>query len=152
MPPREKIAAGLHLLGQATVTISSDTTTAYDFGTPNDINCAAITTGQPGALYEHADRVIAVFGAVETAGTTGTDTVSWVVQDAADNGSGSIDTGTLATADTDGTLTGGTGTQYAYTSIKLKSGRPWLRISVDSDGATNTFVTTAQAFGVARVI
>jgi len=142
MPVREKFGADLRLLGAATVTISTATTTNYDFGTPNDINCASVTAGQPGALYEHGDRVLVVFAAV-TSGSD--DTVSFSVQDA-DDSSGSI--GTPATADTDGTLTGGTGTQYAVTAVKLKAGRPWLRCRVTSDGTTDTFVTTCQVYAL----
>lgn len=149
MPAREKLLSELHLLGKATVTISTATTTSFDFGTPNDINCASVVAGEPGANYEHADRVVVLFTAVETAGASGTDTVSFVVQDADDSG-GSI--GTPATADTDGTLTGGTVTQYAHTSVKLKYGRPWLRCRVTSSGATNTFVATCMVFGIPTYI
>jgi|WetSurMetagenome_2_1015567.scaffolds.fasta_scaffold51580_3 hypothetical protein len=145
MPVREKIVTDLHLLGQATVTISSATTTSFDFGTPNDINLSTVTGSAPGLNYKHGDRVLVVFSAVETAGSAGTDTVSFVVQDA-DDSSGSI--GTPATADTDGTLTGGKGTQYAYASVRLKNNRPWIRCRVTSGGATNTFVSTCQVFGV----
>lgn len=146
MSVREKIAGDLVLLATSKATISTATTTAFDFGTPNDINLASVTAGQPGALYKHGYRILVVLAAT-TAGTT--DTVSWVIQDA-DDSSGSI--GTPATADTDGTLTGGTGTQYAATSVKLKYGRPWLRISIKSTGATDTFVGTCMVFAVPAVL
>jgi hypothetical protein len=146
MPVRDLIDGDLHELGSATVTISTATTTNFDFGTPNDINTALddVLAGEPGVNYEHADRILIVFSAV-TSGST--DTVSFSVQDAPDS-SGSI--GTPATAITDGTLTGGTGTQYAHTAVRLQSDRPWLRCRVTSDGANDTFVAVCQVFGLAR--
>jgi len=136
MTVRELFDADLHLLGSAKVTVSTATTTAFDFGTPNDLNMPAVSA------LKRGDRVFAVF----TATTTGTtDTVSFVVQDA-DDSSGSI--GTPATAVTDGTLTGGTGTQYAHTAIKMQAGRPWLRLAAKSTGATDTFVCTVQVYGL----
>jgi hypothetical protein len=142
MSVRDLIGADLHVLGNAVVTISTATTTNFDFGTPNDVNLATATAAAPGLAFEHEDRVIVVFSA-STAGTT--DTVSFSVQDA-DDSSGSI--GTPATATTDGTLTGGTGSQYAVTGVRQKSGRPWLRCRVTSDGATDTFVAHCTVLGV----
>lgn len=142
MPTRDLFASGLGVLGQAKVSISTATTTAFDFGTPNDINLATVTAAAPGLAFEHEDRILVVFAAT-TAGTT--DTVSFSVQDAPDS-SGSI--GTPATATTDGTLTGGTGTQYAYTSVRIKSGRPWIRCNITSNGTTDTFVGTCQVFAL----
>lgn len=142
MSVRDLIGAGLHVLGQAKVTISTATTTAFDFGTPNDINLATAIAAAPGLAFEHEDRVIVVLSA-STAGTT--DTVSFVVQDAPDS-SGSI--GTPAAAVTDGTLTGGTGTQYAVTGVRAQSDRPWLRCSVKSTGATDTFVAHCTVLGI----
>lgn len=136
MPVRTLNKADVKVLGTSKVTINSATTTSFDFGTPDDLNLAALSG------YKHTDKVLVVFSAT-TAGTT--DTVSFVVQDAPDS-SGSI--GTPATAVTDGTLTGGTGTQYAVTAVQLQPGRPWLRCRVTSTGATDTFVATAQVLAV----
>ncbi len=143
MTVRDKFAGRLVKLGTAKVTINSATTSNFDFGTPNDINLAA-ATGAPGFGYRAGDRLLVVFHAT-TAGTT--DTVSFSVQDAPDN-AGSI--GTPATADTDGTLTGGTGDEYAYTSVVVKSDRPWIRCRVTSTGATDTIVATCSVYAVPR--
>jgi len=145
MPTRDLFAAGLKVLGKSKVSISSATTTNFDFGTPDDINLATVTAGAPGVNFEHEDRILVVFSAVETAGSTGTDTVSFSVQDAPDS-SGSI--GTPATAVTDGTLTGGTASQYAYTAVRVQPGRPWIRCRVTSTGTTNTFVAACQVFAL----
>ncbi len=121
------------------VTISSATTTAFDFGTPNDINLAALANYAPG------DRVLVVL----TASTAGSDDeITWVIQDADDN-AGSI--GTPATADTSavaGALAAGTGDDYSAFAVKVQYGRPWLRVSVTSDGATDTFVTHCSVYAV----
>lgn len=135
MAVNDLIGDSFTVLGSAKVSINSATTTAFDFGTPNDIDL----TAESG--YNPTDRILVIFDA-STAGTT--DTVSFSVQDADDN-SGSI--GTPATAVTDGTLSGGTGDQYAITGVRLQPSRPWLRCRVTSDGATDTFV--AQCFVIA---
>lgn len=142
MTTRDLFAAGLKVLGRAKATISTATTTNFDFGTPDDINLATVTANAPGLAFEHEDRVLVVFAATTT-GTT--DTVSFSVQDAPDS-AGSI--GAPAAAVTDGTLTGGTGTQFAYTSVRLQSGRPWLRCRITSTGATDTFVGTVHVFAL----
>ena len=141
MPVRDLFAQSLIKLASSTVTISTATTTAYDFGTPNDINLEAVTS-----TYDPGDRLLIVFSAV-TAGTT--DTVSWSVQDA-DDSSGSI--GTPATAVTDGTLTGGKTLQFAWTCARITYQRPWFRVRVTSSGATDTFITTCAVFAVPRTL
>ncbi|MDM4721152.1 hypothetical protein QTQ03_16665 [Micromonospora sp. WMMA1363] len=146
MPAREIIEPELNILGTSVVTISTATTTAFDFGTPNDINLATTTAGAPGLAYEHGNRVLVILSA-STAGTT--DTVSFSIQDAPDS-SGSI--GTPATALTTGTLTGGTGSQFARASVRLQNGRPWLRVRVTSDGTTDTFVTHCTVLGLPGVL
>lgn len=142
MPAREIISPDLHVIGTSKVTISTATTTSFDFGTPDDINLAAITSA-----YEHTDRVLIILTA-STAGTT--DSLTWVVQDAPDNGSGAI--GTTATALTTGTLAVGTSDAYSQISVKLQSGRPWLRVRVTSSGATDTFVCHCTVLGVPSVL
>jgi len=136
MPVRTLNASDIRILGQAKVTINTATTTAFDFGTPDDINLTALSN------YKHGDKVLVVFSAT-SAGTT--DTVSFSVQDAPDS-SGSI--GTPAAAVTDGTLTGGTGDRRAVTAVQLQPGRPWLRCRVTSTGATDTFVASAIVIAV----
>jgi len=73
-------------IASSKVTISTATTTTFDFGTPDDVNLAGLST------YHHGDKVLVVLSA-STAGTT--DSITWVIQDA-DDSSGSI--GTPATA------------------------------------------------------
>ena|ERR1700742_4133343 len=136
MPVRTLNASDIRILGQAKVTINTATTTNFDFGTPDDINLAAL------ANYKHGDKLLVIFSAT-TAGTT--DTVSFSVQDANDS-AGSI--GTPATAVTDGTLTGGTGDRRTLTAVQIQPGRPWIRCRVTSTGATDTFVASALVCAV----
>ena len=137
MPVRTDIGSTVKTLGNAVVTISSATTTNFDFGTPNDLDLSSLST------YDHEDRILIQFTA-STAGTT--DTVSFSVQDAADS-AGSI--GTPATASTSGdALTGGTGNQFALVSVNLAPDEPWLRCRVTSTGATDTFVTHCSVLAV----
>lgn len=124
--------AGAELLGSAKVTISTATTTSFDFGTPDDINLAAE------ANYDHGDRILVILSA-STAGTT--DSLTWVIQDA-DDSSGSI--GTPAAAEVSfitGALAEETGDAFTVAAVRLKPDRPWLRVRVTSDGTTDTFVT-----------
>lgn len=146
MGVRELFSDDLVLLGSAKVSINSATTTNFDFGTPNDINLASVTAGEPGYGYRKGDRILVVFRAT-TAGST--DTVSFSVQDADDN-AGSI--GTPATALTDGTLTGGTGDEETITAVQIQPGRPWIRCRVTSNGANDTFVATALVYAVPAVV
>lgn len=136
MPVRDLIGDSIVVLGTSKVSIATATTTAFDFGTPNDIDLTGESSYVPGM------RILVVFDA-STAGTT--DTVSFSVQDADDN-AGSF--GTAATAVTDGTLTGGTGDQYTITGVRLQPDRPWLRCRVTSDGATDTFVAQCTVLGI----
>lgn len=142
MPVRDLFAGRLVKLGTAKLSMNSATTTSFDFGTPDDINLASVTAGQPGVGYRPGDRVLVVFA---VSSNNATDTVSFVVQDANDS-SGSI--GTPATAVTDGTLTGGTGDQVAVTSVRVQPARPWLRLRMTSTGSTTTFVGTATVYAV----
>jgi len=73
-------------IASSKVTISTATTTSFDFGTPDDVDLSALSTYHPG------DRLLAILSA-STGGTT--DSLTWVIQDA-DDSSGSI--GTPATA------------------------------------------------------
>lgn len=134
MSIRDLFAADLVLLGKAKASKNAATTTAFDFGTPDDINLAT--------SYPHNGRLLVVFNATTT-GTT--NTIAFGVQDAPDS-SGSI--GTPATAVTDGTLTGGTGDQYAYATVQLQAGRPWLRFNLTGNGTTDTFACTCMVFAL----
>lgn len=131
--------AGAELLGSAKVTINSATTTNFDFGTPNDLNLAAL------ANYDHGDRVLVVVSA-STAGTT--DALTWVIQDAPDS-SGSI--GTPAAAELSfitGALSAGTGDDFTVAAVRLMPSRPWLRVAVTRVGTTDTHVTHCMVLAV----
>lgn len=131
--------ANIAKIASSKVTISTATTTAFDFGTPNDIWLPR-TAG-----YSSGDRVLVVCTA-STAGTT--DNLTWVIQDA-DDSSGSI--GTPATAVTSavaGALAATTGDDYSAFAVKVQNGRPWLRVSVTSNGGNDTFVTHCSVYAV----
>lgn len=131
--------ANMRQIAASKVTISTATTTSFDFGTPDDINLAALSTYHPG------DRILVMVSA-STAGTT--DSLTWVVQDA-DDSSGSF--GTAATAVTSlvaGALAAGTSDDRSAIAVKVQPGRPWLRIRVTSGGATDTFVTHCHVYAV----
>lgn len=131
--------AGATKIASSKVTIASATTTSFDFGTPDDINLAAVTG------YTAGDRILAIMTA-STAGTT--DSLTWVIQDAPDS-SGSI--GSAATAVTSvvaGALAAGTGDDYSAFAVQVQPGRPWLRFRVTSGGATDTFVTHCSVYAI----
>lgn len=131
--------ANLAVLGSAKVTISTATTTSFDFGTPDDLNLSALSGYNPG------DRVLVVLSA-STGGTT--DSLTWVVQDAPDS-SGSIgSTATAVTSVISGGLSAGTGDDRTVLAVQVQPNRPWLRLRVTSSGATDTFVTHATVLAV----
>lgn len=131
--------ANMRKLASSKVTIATATTTSFDFGTPDDINLAALSTYHPG------DRVLVVLTA-STAGTT--NNITWVVQDAPDS-SGSIGTPAAATTSAvAGALSAGTGDDFSAFAVKVQSGRPWLRVRVTSDGNTDTVVTHCSVYAV----
>lgn len=121
-------------IASAKASIATATTTALDFGTPNDIDLRS--TG-----WSHGCRLLAILRGT-TAGTT--DTTGFTVQDAADN-AGNI--GTPATAVTNvisGLLAGGTSDQLCVVEITPQADRPWLRINVTrAAGTTDTVVASA---------
>lgn len=126
-------------IGSAKVTISSATTTSFDFGTPNDLNLAALTG------YTAGDRVVVVLTA-STAGTT--DSLTWVIEDAPDS-SGSIGTTAAATVSAvAGALAATTGDDFSMFAVRILPGRPWLRVRVTSGGATDTFVTHCSVYAI----
>lgn len=131
--------AGARVLGFAKLTLNSAATTAFDFGTPDNLGLAALST------YHHGDRIVVVLTAT-TVGTT--DALTWVIQDA-DDSAGSI--GTPATALTTflvGALAAGTGDDQTVASVQLQSGRPWLKISATRVGTTDTHVAHCTVLAV----
>lgn len=140
MTVRDLVSGDLRLLGSAKATKNAATTTNFDFGTPDDLNLAALSN------FKHTDKVLVVF----TATTTGTtDSISFGVSDAPDN-AGSI--GTPAAAATDGSLSGGTGDAVVHTFVQLKAGRPWLRCTLTGTGTTDTFTCTAAVYAVGPMV
>src|SRR5688572_32333462 len=131
--------AGATLIASATQSITEATTTAYDFGTPNDINLATVSGYSPG------DRIFVVFSAT-TAGTTSV--LTHGISDA-DDSSGSIGTPAAAvTSAVAGALVAGTGNDFSAFAVKVQPGRPWLRISATLDDATDTVVCNCMVFAV----
>jgi len=131
---------GLRVLGIAKASIATVTTTAFDFGTPNDIDLRSTD-------WARGCRLLLVLRNT-TAGVA--DTTAWTVQDAPDN-AGSI--GTPATAVTTviagDTLAGGTGDRYSVIAITPQSGRPWIRVNLTrAAGTTDTVVGTALLIAV----
>lgn len=139
MTARDELKA--RVLGSASASIATVSTVNVDFGTPDDLKVA------PGANYKPGDRLLAVITA-STAGTT--DSTSFSVQDAPDN-AGSI--GTPAAADT-GTYTfpaAATGNQYLAVPVKLKAGRPWIRVrATRASGTTDTLVVRVVLLAISR--
>lgn len=135
MSVNDLASASLKPLGSAKVAISTATTTNFDFGTPDDLNLSKLANYKPG------DKVLVVFSSTSASSSS---TVSFSVQDAPDN-AGSI--GTPAAATTDGNLAGGTGDRYAHTFVRVKSGRPWLRLRVTNSG-TDAHTAVARVFAV----
>jgi hypothetical protein len=124
--------AGATVLGVDTLILTDGTTTNFDFGTPDDINLAAESGYTPG------DRILVVFAGRAAAGQT-TDAVTWIVQDAPDDG-GSI--GTPATAVTsviDGALVGAVTEDTLVIAVQVQPGRPWIRCSADMQGTTDDY-------------
>lgn len=131
------------VLGSAKVTINTATTTAFDFGTPNDLNLAAL------ANYRHEDRIMVILSAT-TAGTT--DALTWVINDAPDS-AGSIGTPAAATCSfITGALAAGTGDDYTVAAVELKPDRPWLQCEVTRVGTTDTHVCHAVVLAIPNAL
>lgn len=132
---RQDALDAIRVLGTAKGSIATVTTTALDFGTPDQIDLR--TTD-----WARGCRLLLILRNT-TAGTT--DTTSWTVQDAADN-AGSI--GTPATAITtvigSTTLSGGTGDKTCLVAITPQADRPWIKVNmVRASGTTDTTVVSA---------
>jgi hypothetical protein len=131
--------AAARVLGFAKVTISTATTTAFDFGTPDNLGLNLLST------YHHGDRIVVVLTAT-TAGTT--DALTWVIQDA-DDSSGAIGTPATALATfVTGALSAGTGDDQTVAAVQLQASRPWLKMSVTRVGTTDTHVCHCTVLAV----
>lgn len=130
----------------AELTSASTTTTAFDFGTPNDVNMLDHT------IYPAGCRILILLTAKRAAGST--DALTYLIQDA-DDSAGSF--GTPATATTSGTLPSfaadsGAVQKAALISLKVKPGRPWIRVStVQSGGGTDSFQCHCAVIAVTEV-
>lgn len=135
---------GVEKLAGASQVIAANATTAFDFGTPNDVDLTDSTYG-----YNPGDRLLVLLSATRAAGTTST--LTFTIQDA-DDSSGSI--GTPATAVTSGTVPtfaadSGAIHQSAVVAIKIQPDRPWVRINaVHGTAGTDSFQCHATVLGV----
>jgi hypothetical protein len=126
----------------ASQVIAANATTAFDFGTPNDIDLDSTN-------YKPGDRVLLVISATRAGGTTST--LAFTVQDAPDN-AGSI--GTPATATISGTLPtfatdSGAVHKAALIAVQVKPGRPWIRVNaVHGTAGTDSFQCHCSVIGV----
>ncbi len=135
--------SAMKLIASSKQTIGSATTTSFDFGTPDDINLASAASRNAG--YSPGDRVLVVLTA-STAGTT--DNLTWVIQDAPDNGSGAIGTpATAVTSAVNGALAATTGDDYSAFAVKIQTDRPWLRIRATNSG-TDSFVCHCTVWAI----
>jgi hypothetical protein len=130
--------ANIALVASSKQTISSATTTSFDFGTPDDINTASLAGYTPG------DRLLVVLTA-STAGSTSN--LTWVIQDA-DDSSGSIGTPATAVINVvNGALAATTGDDFSAFAVRLQPGRPWIRVRATNSG-TDAFVCHCTVWAV----
>lgn len=143
MGVRDKFASNLVKIASGRISTTDAETVYFDFGTPDNINLAA-ASGAPGNGYRPGDRLFAIF-TTDSDGTTSA--ITAVVLDAPDS-AGSI--GSTAAAVTDGTLLMGTGDKQLLTSIVVQPGRPWIKIGVTNDNATDTVLCYCTVYAVPR--
>ena len=132
-----RIGAEIKVLATAKLTISTATTSNFDFGTPDDVNI-------PSTNYKSGDRLVVLFRATSAAATSN---ISFSVQDAADNGSGAINTGSLATAITDTPAAASGGDKSSFIGIELQPNRPWLRFRATNSG-TEAYTCSALLLAI----
>lgn len=143
MTSRTQIEGAIDKISSSQV-IAANSTVAFDFGTPDDIDLRSY--GKPG------DRVLIVFSAVRAAGTTST--LQLVVQDANDS-AGAIGTPATATVTGDNSViaaaTAGLSTRMI--SLVQKAGRPWLRLSLThAGGGTDSFQSHISVLVIPKAI
>ena len=141
MSARELIGDEATILAASSQTIASNASTAFDFGSPNDLYLPGLTGWEPG------QRLLFVLTAVRASGTTST--LAWSVQDADDTDGGTT-IGSPAAAVTDGTdLTAVAGTQQKVVGVRLQNGRPWLRVVLThGGGGTDSYQAHATLLGL----
>jgi hypothetical protein len=151
MTARSLIGAEVKVLGTARQSLNSTTEAAFDFGTPNDLY---LPVNANGSSYESGDRILVIVTVDAGAGTTDHLLVS--IYDADDN-AGSIGTPAAAIVDHPsatyglGSISANTGHHRTIAGVKLQPGRPWLRVSLDASGTTDTFVGTCLVLAIPQV-
>lgn len=135
MPTLGRIGAEFKLLASAKLAISTAVTTAFDFGTPDDVLLSSVAT------YKSGDRLLAIFRATAAAASS---TIAFSVQDAPDS-AGSI--GTPATAITDILPAAVAGDTACVIGIQPQSGRPWLRLRATNSG-TEAYTATCLLYAL----
>lgn len=141
---RGKLANQLVKLAYGRLSTTDIETAYFDFGTPDNINLATATTSAPGLGYRAGDRLLAVI-TTDSDGTTSAITAT--ILDAPDS-SGSI--GSTAAAVVDGTLLMGTGDKATAYGIVVQPGRPWIKIGVSNDNATDTVLCYCTVWAIPR--
>lgn len=125
------------VLATGVASIATATTTALDFGTPDDVLVAVGTNYKPG------DRLVLV---ITTNSTGSTDANDFIVLDAPDS-SGSI--GSTAAAVTTALPAAAAGSLSVAIGVKLQVGRPWLRVQVHrASGTTDTTKVVASLLAI----
>lgn len=144
MGARELMGGGVVVLCAASLTIAANATTAFDFGTPNDIYLPTVGT----SAKKSGMRLLLVLTDVRAAGTTSS--LGYSVQDADDTDGGTT-IGTPATALTDGTSLTGTiaASHQKVVGIALQVGRPWLRVNaIHGTAGTDSYQCHATLLGI----
>lgn len=123
---------GVKVLGFDTLILADATETAFDFGTPDNINLSTH------ASYDPGDRIVVVCAGRAAAAQT-TDAVTWAIKDAPDN-AGSIGTPAAAvTTIIDGALVGAVTEDSLVAAVQVQNGRPWLQVTADMQGTTDDY-------------
>lgn len=126
------------VVATGTASIATATTTALDFGTPDDVKTAI------SAAFKSGDRLVLVI----TANSTGaTDANDFIVLDAPDS-AGSI--GATAAAVLDKALAAAAAGSYSLVyGVRLQVGRPWFRVQVHrAAGTTDTTKVVAVLLAI----
>jgi hypothetical protein len=143
MSVKELMGDACTVLASDTLTVATAGTTAYDFGTPNDIYLPTVNS----SAKNSGDRLLLMLTAVRASGTT--DSIAWTVQDADDTDGGTT-IGTPATALVDGgSIAAAKGDRALVVGIQIQTGRPWIRVNVvHSGGGTDSYATTAALLAI----
>ena len=128
---------------KAAQVIAANSTVAFDFGTPDDIDMRTLPVGS---------RIIVHLTAVRAAGTTST--LQLNVTDAADS-SGSIGTPAAASVTSSNAViaAGDAGLSTRTVSLKTKTDRPWLQLTLThAGGGTDSFNAVCTVFAIPAVV